>query len=603
MMRFFLIACAAMFPVLALADGSSNYLSFPVDSTNYPISSVAPGWGTAHPEIGVGVSAPSQYGSTGKRRADHSQLTGNYNSKNLANSLIVYSRYTPTNTTGEYVLVHGPDSTSCWVFKTSTNTPIFGGDPIRIKPSLGASSRAIGEVNEIRWDYSGNYPYRLYFVGRSISNSYAVGAENVGMSFYYIDINPADESIQSAPVLIRDFSGDFPTIGTYPIGGFAGAQIMNDVEGDSSNDSRYWAWQVMNTTLGTGYLPYAFMVYDKQTNAIVGRMQRDCTGVSSCTALDTPATASPYLSRPNMVEITPTGNRVHLNYGRTYSGKRVEDTGTIADGPKACLKDFTDCIRIAADETHSGWAWGANGEEMFIYQNNRNDFIEGVNVASAATVNCTLISDNSYTCGTKMARFYPGWDSSYATGMHFGKIYNSNLRGWALLDTSAATSDSWVKNQFVMMEIKAYDSSPAPREWRIAPSYNVHWDYRSEGSGALNFSGTEIWTTANYGLPVESNANEVYSVALPSDWYSVLSGGAIPGLCGSSNGLSMPSAPVTGLCSAGTASAVTGTGPWSWTCAGSGGGSTANCGATLLEVPSTGNASALVACPVIAGFR
>ena len=75
------------------------------------------------------------------------------------------------------------------------------------------------------------------------------------------------------------------------------------------------------------------------------------------------------------------------------------------------------------------------------------------------------------------------------------------------------------------------------------------------------------------------------------------------GSCGPSNGLALSSAPSTGLCTTGTASGVTGTGPWSWTCAGSGGGSTANCGATLLEVPPAGDASAVVACPVIAGFR
>ena len=55
----------------------------------------------------------------------------------------------------------------------------------------------------------------------------------------------------------------------------------------------------------------------------------------------------------------------------------------------------------------------------------------------------------------------------------------------------------------------------------------------------------------------------------------------IPGICGPSNGLALASAPVTSLCTAGTPSGVTGTGPFLWTCAGSGGGSTANCGATL----------------------
>jgi hypothetical protein len=39
--------------------------------------------------------------------------------------------------------------------------------------------------------------------------------------------------------------------------------------------------------------------------------------------------------------------------------------------------------------------------------------------------------------------------------------------------------------------------------------------------------------------------------------------------------------PVANLCSAGTASAVSGTGPWTWSCGGSNGGTTASCSASL----------------------
>jgi hypothetical protein len=42
------------------------------------------------------------------------------------------------------------------------------------------------------------------------------------------------------------------------------------------------------------------------------------------------------------------------------------------------------------------------------------------------------------------------------------------------------------------------------------------------------------------------------------------------GICGSANGVVTSSAPTTNLCSVGTPSAVTGTGPWNWTCAGAG---------------------------------
>ncbi len=51
------------------------------------------------------------------------------------------------------------------------------------------------------------------------------------------------------------------------------------------------------------------------------------------------------------------------------------------------------------------------------------------------------------------------------------------------------------------------------------------------------------------------------------------------GVCGSSNGVPVTSAPSTNLCSAGTASAVSGTGPWTWSCNGANGGATASCSA------------------------
>ncbi|MCK9363820.1 MAG: Ig-like domain-containing protein [Syntrophales bacterium] len=61
----------------------------------------------------------------------------------------------------------------------------------------------------------------------------------------------------------------------------------------------------------------------------------------------------------------------------------------------------------------------------------------------------------------------------------------------------------------------------------------------------------------------------------------------LDGVCGSSNGGVFTTAPSAGLCGAGSATSVTGTGPWSWSCAGSNGGATASC-ATLQASPVDG---------------
>jgi hypothetical protein len=68
------------------------------------------------------------------------------------------------------------------------------------------------------------------------------------------------------------------------------------------------------------------------------------------------------------------------------------------------------------------------------------------------------------------------------------------------------------------------------------------------------------------------------------------SGSLVSGKCGSANRAVTNTAPTANLCNAGTPSAVAGTGPWFWSCAGSGGGATASC--------STAAAStAAVSCP------
>jgi hypothetical protein len=57
----------------------------------------------------------------------------------------------------------------------------------------------------------------------------------------------------------------------------------------------------------------------------------------------------------------------------------------------------------------------------------------------------------------------------------------------------------------------------------------------------------------------------------------------VNGQCGSSNETGLSSAPMEDLCSAGTTSSVGGTGPWTWSCMGSGGGTTASCSAPVRQ--------------------
>jgi uncharacterized repeat protein (TIGR02543 family) len=447
------------------------------------------------------------------RVADKSELINDYGGTKSGMSLVVYSRFTALNTTGEYALVHGDNSTSAWIYRVSDNKMMT---VVKFKPSLSASTgSSLGEVNELRWDYSGAHPYRLYFVGNSLPSSEAVGSEKVVMSFYYTDFDPATGK-QLQPVLIHDFSKDFPT--------YTNNYIFNDVEGDSSNDSRYWAWMVQGSTSASGYRPSAIFVYDKQTDTVIGSIQRSCTGsLVPCKVVNSATTPAPYIPRPNMVEMSPLGTRAVVDWGRIAQGYgRDADINTVTDGPKAFLKDFSDPIRIGADETHSGWAWGPNGEEMFVSQNNRNDWIEAVNVATATTANCKLISGmtaNDYTCGVQIYPYSELDGGSWSLGMHFGKVYDRTKKGYAFMNTYDTTYGSWGKNQNLFIEINDYNTR-ASKIVRFGSSYNLYYDYRSEGSGALDFQGNSIWTTGNWGF--KDGRGDVFKIQLPANWFNAV---------------------------------------------------------------------------------
>ena len=66
---------------------------------------------------------------------------------------------------------------------------------------------------------------------------------------------------------------------------------------------------------------------------------------------------------------------------------------------------------------------------------------------------------------------------------------------------------------------------------------------------------------------------------------------AVSGSCGSTNGMTIASSPTLNLCSVGTSSSVSGSGPWTWSCTGSNGGTTASCSASKTVTP-----------PVVTGF-
>ncbi len=402
------------------------------------------------------------------RLTDASELSGS------SDALIVYSRYSPENSTGKYILVFGSNSNSSWVVDR-TNGKII----TRLRSDY---KHDIGENHEIRWDYSGKHPNRIYFVKN--------------MRFYMIDdIHHQDKTRQ----LIKDFSKISPN----------STKIYNDVEGDSSNDSDHWAWMAVHYN-GTTNVVDAFIHYQVSTKTVNTLFPEDLAQ----TPLKHYATAKTF-PRPNMVEVSPLGTGIVLHYGRAWGnekyGNRSNDIKTWFDGAYLWPLDFKfkkqEPFKISIDQTHSGWSFDDSGNEYFISQNNRTDKFDAVNLI------------NGKKAFTKRLQIASHGDFGWSNGFHFGKMPLSKS-GWVFTSSyskAKATKNNWGNNQLLLLQLK----TKAPKILRIGSNYNYFsGNYRDEAPAAINLIGNRVYLSTNWGGKLDHR--EVFVIDLPDNWNTEL---------------------------------------------------------------------------------
>jgi uncharacterized repeat protein (TIGR02543 family) len=102
------------------------------------------------------------------------------------------------------------------------------------------------------------------------------------------------------------------------------------------------------------------------------------------------------------------------------------------------------------------------------------------------------------------------------------------------------------------------------------------------------------WTGTAGFVTTASNPLTIATVAAAQNITANFAPDPVNGICGASNGGVFRTAPTTGFCAAGNGSAVSGSGPWSWSCLGVNGGGTVNCSAGTDVAGPTLTVSALV---------
>lgn len=432
---------------------------------------ITPNFGETAPAIGETII-------DSKTGASITRLAGN----GLEDELIVYSRYSPENSAGDLILTFGANSTSSKVIDRKSGELIS-----QLTDNKG---KTIGEYHEIRWDTSGNFPYRVYFIQ--------------GMSFWKIeDVRNPNSNL----VLIRDFSSEFPN----------SSKIYNDVEGDSSNDSDHWAWMAVHygeqSNGSSTYLVDAFIHYQVSTDTLHSMVPSDLANSNLAIEAENAANAPVpiFNSRPNMIEMSPLGTGVVIHTRRAwddsaYGGNGKDYIGTWFDGAHLWPVDFDfnrqTPVKISISETHSGWAFDDTGKEIFISQNNRTDRLDAIYING---------DSSGYDNRIEVASHADlGWNNNF----HYGKM-PQHRPGWLFMSSYSTRNDEWAENQFMMIQTKPEEENPII--WRISPSYNAYdGDYRDEAPAAINLQGNRIYWSSNWGDTTQKRS--VYVIELPDDW-------------------------------------------------------------------------------------
>lgn len=137
------------------------------------------------------------------------------------------------------------------------------------RPNLAAY-----EGEEFRWD--GTNPRLMYY--------------RQDCQFYSYEI------VTKRSTLLHDFTKQYPTC----------SRAINDVEGDASPDSRYWAFMLLGPYALRQYQLLAIVTYDKQNDAIVGTLDEAKYVAQGGNA----SLWNTYGYRPNAVDIAPDGAHV-----------------------------------------------------------------------------------------------------------------------------------------------------------------------------------------------------------------------------------------------------------------------------------------------------
>ena len=348
------------------------------------------------------------------------------------NSLAItpeYSKADPSNANGSRIILRGTDAQ--WYLYDGATLELLNGGPI---PNLSQDDI------EPRWDAAN--PNIFYY---RVSDD---------MIFRRFDVSTNRSSI------VHDFAGEIT----------GGLTILNGSEGDSSSDSRYWAFMILGNPPDSDHV-LGVITYDLVENRVIGKKLIPVGWVT-----------------PNWVGIDASGTHVIF---------------PPEDGVNPLMAyhlDFSHPISITISAGHSDLALDNTGRDVIVYQDNANDTISMADLETGVITQLLPIP----------------FDVNNDIGMH---ISGNNVYKpcWVVVTTGGSSYKSWMDRQFWLLELKSN-----PRVWRLGWTWlqqcktQSDFNYFAEGWATINKAGTKIWWQSNNDVMSCNTDNEdVYQMFLP----------------------------------------------------------------------------------------
>ena len=289
-------------------------------------------------------------------------------------------------------------------------------------------------------------------------------------------------------VALYDFIKDYPPVsGTaYP----TCSQTMQE-EGNSSSDSRYWAFNIRCYDPGHSPTWYnaAKVVFDKDFN-----------GINQGKIISAITPDNPIWKDAGFVSMSMSGKYV-------WTG----DTHRIYD------RDFT-YRRDLACSNHADLAINAEGKEVVVcggsyYLNGYNylgTWLKMVDIETGEVTPLAPLGSGAY----------------HISG-------NNDLKpGWAVVSSYTPTfpivPSKWYDQSIYMIELKKPAGVPTASNhskiWRVAHTHGVRKAYSDDPFAKINRKGTKIYFGSGWGQDSSAGAYDTYKIDLPINWYQDLSG-------------------------------------------------------------------------------